>query len=186
MDKVTTTKKLIDKMKSLLDPEWEKLKPNPVPQSNEVPNKWWMYYISPPFPSIWPPKPNLRLYYYAYAQGLDFTGGLVDAVYIAASWARVKLDIKGNKSPELERLSNRIEEIGIQGIRPLSEEEMAIFEKGASAQAFLGNLTTLPDRKEQSVSELIDYYCTWLRLNAAIASDIRSFHEAFFKWLQCD
>ncbi len=180
------TKTLTDQMKTLLDPEWEKLKPNPVPQSNEPPKKWWTYSISPPFPSVWPPNPNMTMYYYAYAQGNDFSLGLVDAVYIAAPWARAELDIKGKKPLGFKLLSSKIKEIGIQGVHPANQEELAIFGKEESVQAYLGNLTTLPDEKEKSVSELKKYYCSWLRLNGAIAPEIRSSHEAFFKWLRCE
>ncbi len=127
---------LIHTMKSIIDPEWEELKPNPVPQSNESPKKWWMYCISPPFPSIWPPNPTLALNHYIYPQGHDFTRGLVDAVYMGAPWARVEVDVEGSFSPGFKLLSDKIKEIGIQGIRPLSEEESAIFEKGDSAEAF--------------------------------------------------
>ncbi len=179
-------KPLLDFMKSLLDPEWEKLKPNPVPESNEPPKKWWMYYISPPFPSVWPPNPNLALVYYVYAQGHDFTGGLRDAVYIGAPWAYVVVDTRREVPPKFKLLSNKIKEAGIQGISLLSEEGAAIYKQGGSAEAFLGNLTTLPDENEKPVSGLRKYYCTWLKLNGAIASEIRSFHKEFFKWLRCE
>ncbi len=179
-------KTLTDKMKSLLDPEWEKLKPNPVPRTNEPPKKWWMYYISPPFPSGWPPNPNLTLYYYIYAQGHDFSRGLVDAVYIGAPWARVEVDVKREISPKFKLLSNKIKEIGIQGVRPINQEEAVVFGRAESVEAFLGNLAALPDEKDNSVSELRKYYCSWLKVNGVIAPEIRSSHRAFFKWLHCE
>ncbi len=178
-----SAKKLEQIMKPIIDPEWEKLKANRVPRSNEPPKKWWMYYISPPFPSVWPPNPNLTLYYYVYAQGHDFTRGLVDAVYIGAPWAYVVVDIRRQIPPRFKLLSNKIKEIGIQGISLLSEEEAEIYEKEGSAEAFLGNLTTLPDESENPVSGLRKFYCTWLRLNGAIAQEINPFHPEFFEWL---
>ncbi len=170
-------------MKPVIDSEWEKLKPNPIPPSDQPPKKWWMYSISPSFPSIWPPNPNSTLYHYIYAQGHDFTLGLVDAVYIGAPWARVELDIKGKKPPGFKSLSSKLKELGIQGVRPLNQEETAIFEKEVSVEAFLGSLASLPDEKEKSVSELRKYYCCWLKLNGAIAQEINPFHPEFFEWL---
>ncbi len=121
-----------------------------------------------------------------HAQGFDFTHGLVDAVYISAPWARVEVDFKRGISPKFKLLSSKIKEIGIQGVRPINQGEAAIFGKKESVEAFLGNLTALPNEKENPVSELRKYYCSWLKLNGVMAPEIRSSHEAFFKWLRCE
>lgn len=68
---------------------------------------------------------------------------------------------------------NKIKEIGIQGVRPLYEEEVAAYETKESVEAFLGNLIAPPDEKKKSAAELRKYFCTWAKLHGAIVPEIR-------------
>jgi hypothetical protein len=167
-----------------LDAEWKKLNPNSASPPGGPPGRWWTYKISPPFPSVWPPTPDLTLYYYVYANGRDFSGGLVDGVYIAAPWARVEVDLKKSTDPKLEILSTKIKEIGMQGVRPLSEEEAAVYKLGETAEAYLGSLTHLPDARDRKVFDLRKYYCAWCR-DSGVTEEISPLHEGFIKWLGC-
>jgi hypothetical protein len=182
------SKTFTQSMKPLIDSEWKKLEPNTSLGrriDEGLPEPYWDYSVSPAFPSVWPPDPNLILVYYVYAHGQS-PRSLVDGIYVAAPWARVEVDVKREMSPKFKLLSNKIKEIGIQGVRPLREEEAAIFEKKESAEAFLGNLTTLPDETEKAAAELKKYHCTWAELNGAIVPEIRPLHKEFFKWLHCE
>jgi len=184
----TATETLLRSIKPLIDSEWKKLQPNVGlgRQTGEgLPEPYWDYLVSPAFPSVWPPESNLALVYYVYAIG-HAPRSLVDGVYVAAPWACVEVDLKRKLSPKFKLLSNRIREIGIEGVRPLFREELAIFAKKEAAETFLGNLKSLPDEKEKSVSELRRYYCTWLKLKGEIVEEIRPFHKEFFKWLRCE
>jgi hypothetical protein len=66
----------------------------------------------------------------------------------------------------------KIKEIGIQGVRPLKEEEKATYESRESAETFLANLTALPDKKEKSAVELRRYYCMWAKFDDLVKSKI--------------
>lgn len=171
-----------DSVRPLLDAEWEKLNANPISPSMEPPRRLWAYEISPPFPSLWPPTRDLTLYYYVYAEGHDFSGGLADGVYIASPWGRIEVDSKGRAAPKFQLLSTKIEEIGIQGVRPLTEEEVSIYESGETIEAYLSSLTSLPHKKDKPVSDLRRYYSAWCR-DFGIAREIRPLHKAFFGWL---
>ena len=175
-----------DDFRALLDAQWEKVKPAITLKAGEDPglSVFWQYSISPPFPSRWPPDASLQLIYYVYAGGLS-PRSLADGEYVAAPWGRVEVDRKGKNSPKFIPLTNKIKRIGIQGVRPLSEEETATYENKESTEAFLANLTALPDKKEKSTAGLRKYYCTWAKLNGAIVTEIGSFHRGFFKWLDC-
>jgi hypothetical protein len=175
-----------DDFKALLDAQWEKVKPAVTIKRGEDPGLrvFWQYRISPPFPSCWPPDASLQLIYYVYAGGLS-PSSLVDGEYVAAPWGRVEVDRKGKNSPQFILLTSKIKEIGIQGVRPLREEEKATYENRESAEAFLANLTALPDKNDKSAVELRRYYCMWAKFNGAMIPELRSLHKGFFQWLDC-
>ena len=70
--------------------------------------------------------------------------------------------------PKFRRLSERLREIGIQGVRPLTQEGAAIFQKEAAAEAYLATLTSLNDKNEKDFRMLQQYFCTWCQFNAHI------------------
>jgi hypothetical protein len=87
---------------------------------------------------------------YAYASSFAF--GVMDAEYIAAPWAVVSWD---PRSQELlvEPLSDQLEDLGLQGVRPLSRDE------GLSLQALWSESPGAARR-------------LWNELNGVIASRI--------------
>jgi hypothetical protein len=176
---------LIDSMKPLLDSEWEKLEAGINREGRtgeEPPEPYWMYSICPAVPSDWPPSPELFLIYYVYALG-HAPRSLADGVYVAAPWASIEADTKRKRDLKFNRLSTKIREIGIQGERPLSRKETVVYNKKESVEAFLGNLTSMPDKTKMGVKELKEYYGTWFKLNDVIAEEIRAHHHEFFNWL---
>jgi hypothetical protein len=176
----------IKNFKPLLDAEWRKMESKMEVQPKRPPGVFWDYVISPPFPSIWPPDKNSCLYYYAYAAGHDLRGGLADGVHLSAPWGRVEVEIGRRTSLKFKPLASKIKAIGIQGVRPISKDELAIYERKESAETYLGTLTTLPDENEKGVSELKKYYCTWCNHNGVIVEEIRVHHTQFFQWLGCE
>lgn len=174
----------IKNFKPLLNAEWRKMESKMEVQPKRPPGVFWDYVISPPFPSIWPPDKNSCLCYYAYAAGHDLRGGLADGVHLSAPWGRVEVEI--GRSLKFKPLASKIRAIGIQGVRPISKDELAIYERKESAETYLGTLTTLPDEKEKGVSELKKYYCTWGNHNGVIVEEIRLHHTQFFQWLGCE
>ncbi len=175
-----------DDFGALLDAHWEKVKPVVAIKPEEDPglSVFWQYRISPPFPSHWPPDASSQLIYYVYAGGLS-PRSLVDGEYVAAPWGRVEVDRKRKNHPKFILLTGTIKEIGIQGVRPLNEEETATYKSRESAEAFLANLTALPDKKDKSAAELRRYYRMWAKFNGAIIPELRSLHKGFFQWLDC-
>ena len=172
--------------KDLLDAQWKNVKPIVPIRPGEDPGLgvFWEYRISPPFPSHWPPDGSLKLIYYIYAAGLS-PRALVDGEYVAAPWGRVEVDPRGTGGPKFRHLSEKLREIGIQGVRPLTQEEAAIFQKKAAAEAYLATLTSLTDKIEKDVRMLRQYFCTWWQFNSHIVKEIRPAHEQFFLWLGC-
>jgi hypothetical protein len=170
----------------LLDAQWKNIKPVVAVQPGEDPGRgvFWEYRISPPFPSHWPADGSLQLIYYVYAAGSS-PRRLIDGEYYAAPWGRVQVDPRGTGGPKFKPLSKNLKEIGIQGVKPLTKEEAAFFEKGAAAEAYLATLTSLPDENEKDVLMLRQYYCPWCRFNELFVREIRPAHEQFFRWLGC-
>ncbi len=142
----------------------------------------WQYVISPPFPCQWPPKGQGEICYYAYARGLRF--GLTDAEAIAAPWGRVRWDVSGRRPPRMEVLSKGLREAGIQGVRPLLPQEMAIYKTAKAVEARLLVIARASTLKGDE-SAIHRYYCRWSKDNGVAADQIRPFHPGFFSWLDC-
>jgi len=96
-----------------------------------------------------------------------------------------RVDPRGTEGPKFRRLSEKLKEIGIQGVRPLTQEEAATFQKEATAEDYLAVLTSLTDKNEKDVRILREYFCTWCQFNGHIVREIHSGHEEFFLWLGC-
>jgi len=168
----------------LLHAEWKKTISalhEPSPARARV---FWDYHVSPPFPVQWPPGADQRLYHYIYAMGMN-PQSLSDGTYVSAPWGRIETQKKGNIPPSFLRISREIREIGIQGVRPLSQEEVLVYEKKDVAEKYLGTLTALPDDTQKDVGVLREYYCAWCRNNGVISDKIRAQHIPFFVWLGC-
>jgi hypothetical protein len=169
-----------DRFKSLLDTEWRKRQPrqNVSPGSAAGPT-WpsWHYELTPPLPGEWPPTPRTAAYYYAYATGRSIS--LADATYVAAPWARIRLDRHGTVA--FESLSAEIREIGIQGMGPLDEEGRAAWDLSESAQERLISLCALP--KGEEAAQIRTFYEVWVNGNGQIVDALRPYHAKFFQWL---
>ena len=178
---------MIGSMKQLLDSEWKKLESNANSESrinNELPEPCWTYSICPGVPLDWPPNPDLFLIYYIYALG-HAPRSLADGTYIAAPWAGIEVDTKRKSDPKFKLLLSKIRKIGIQGVRPLSKKETAVYNNKESVEACLGSLSSIPDETTTGVKELKEFYCTWIKLNGVIAEEISPRHKKFFNWLGC-
>jgi hypothetical protein len=173
-----------DPFTQVLDSEWKKTI-SAMHESSPTPAfVSWDYYVSPPFPALWPPGADQRLYHYIYAMGLN-PQSLADGTYISAPWGRLEIQRKGNTPPIFFRLEHELRKIGIQGVHPLSREESMIYKKKDVAETYLRALASLPDDTHKDVGVLREYYCTWCRHNGAIAEEVRARHIPFFTWLGC-
>lgn len=130
----------------------------------------WSYRISPPFPSTWPARGGGVDYYYVYADGHDIRNMIADGAFVAAPWARI--DVSGSVQ-KFVQLSKKLEQLGIQGVRPLERKEIQTIERAQR-------------RKRTDYAGRRDYYCLWLATHGMIAESIRPDNRAFFTWLACD
>jgi hypothetical protein len=92
---------------------------------------------------------------------------------------------KTDAPPRFELLSPRIREIGIQGVRPLTSGELAVYDQAAAAELALARLTAVPDEEAQETLLLREYYCAWIGHNETVANEIRPYHAGFVVWLGC-
>jgi hypothetical protein len=119
----------------------------------------WEPCLTPPLPETWPPVREGAVIWYCYAEG--FRPGLMDGVEIAAPWGRIVLFPGGE--PAFELLGAEIEELGIQGIRPLLGHEMA----GATSAATL--VDVLQRASEADQERAAESLNRWRSLNGRIA-----------------
>ena len=167
---------------TMLDAEWKEIQPRESLFSPNPQEVIWNYSVSPPFPAHWPPDGTSQHYYYVFGTGVS-PRTLADGVYIAAPWGRV--EVQGAGYPKFTRLTATLVEIGIQGVRPLTQEESSVYEMKETAEGCLRGLTLLPADTDRNVRSLREYYCSWLGHNGVAAAEIRKLHIRFFDWLGC-
>ena len=177
---------LLEHLKPELDAEWQKIEPKIKSLPKGLQGIFWQYVISPPFPSMWPPDSNSSLCFYLYAVGHDIRGRLADGAHVSAPWGRVEVDLRSKTPSKFKPLTSKLKAIGIQGVRPVSKDEAAVYERREFAETYLGTLTTFPDEKEKAVLDLKKYYCTWFNHNGVIAKELHAHHKEFFHWLGCE
>jgi hypothetical protein len=166
--------------KVLVDKEWAKID---LEDSTERENVIWSCLSSPPFPLDWPPVPRSRFRYYIYTVGNDISGNLRDGCHVAAPWALVDLSDEEELDPEIIIVSNELEDIGIQGVEPLSQREQKVCERAKDIQRYLCSLQALPEESSEEIRNLREYYSNWSRNNVALETKIKPHHKRFFEWL---
>ncbi|WNG20060.1 hypothetical protein [Cystobacter fuscus] len=134
----------------------------------------WRTYVSDPFPLTWPSVEG-TLVFYAFARGMN-PGVLRDGEFVGPTWARMTYSAQ-DKTTELTLLDVRLESRGVQGVRPLRQEELEIL-KLKPLEALLGSRKAAADQKLKS------YYCLQRSLGN-IPSEAVTAHAAFFNWLDC-
>ena len=154
-----------DRFKSVLETEWRKRQSQSAPPALPAdPTPGWHYELT-------------AAYYYAYATRFSFS--VANATYVAAPWARIRVDRDG--AVTFEPLPSEILEIGIQGMWPLDEEALAAWGLSESAQNLLTALRALPKGEESA--HIRTFYRVWVRGNGQIANALRPYHARFFRWL---
>ena len=128
----------------------------------------WMPALSPPLPSSWPPDGRVRRYAFAYRP----RPGLADGAEVAAPWAIVER--------EVTVLDRTLTPLGIQGVRPLRAEEIALAERDAEVAALLAGP---PDAAGAALVRA--FHCGWAGRQGVIARDILARHPDFAAWLGC-
>lgn len=172
------------RFKQVLDREWEKVNPNRDEHPGRGPPRvFWNYQISPAFPSEWPPRRAAPLYYYLYASGID--AQVVDAERLSKPWARLDIRRNSDGSAQLQILSKGISEIGLQGVRPLTEEEASVYALEPQIEAYLQSSDSVPQDTTKEAELLRSYYCAWSG-DRGVVGEIQPYHESFFSWLLCD
>ena len=125
---------------------------------------------TPWLPENWPIESSTKFVRYFYARSYTVPPSIVDGEQIIAPWAKEYF-----KNGTKEIITNRLEDLGIQGFRPLSKEEDKILSS-----------EVLPDKfTAASSKELRGYYCLWISLNSVLWERIKERHQEFDAWLNC-
>jgi len=163
--------------------EWKRTRQGPDRLPADEPGQFWDPAVTPPFPVHWPPEGGSGSVRYLYATCFD--PRIADGIRVAAPWGIIESLGCEQGLRRFVRLSESIREIGIQGVRPMTKEEMAVYEKCSAAESFLESLAGLPDEDDPVMRPLRDYYLTWCGHNGVIRQEIAYRHEPFFRWVGC-
>ncbi len=134
----------------------------------------WVLDVSPAFPASWPPDGTLRRYALAWRH----QPGIVDGVEVAEPWAQV--ETRPGSPARLIPLMPELRPLGIQGVRPMSAEELRVARSGAELDT---RLATPGD--SESAALIRAFHCGWARRQGVVARAILPRHPEFSAWLGC-
>ena len=125
----------------------------------ELPDRaGWRMLVSPAFPRNWPP-PNGRGAVVRYALAMRLSQGVADGAEMAAPWASSTLGANGGVV--VERLSIRLQPLGVQGVRPLRSAEIALVSR---EQEVAGRLLAGGDQATAGVVRDLAWFRNGLQL----------------------
>ena len=144
---------------------------------NDLPHRsGWQMLVSPPFPATWPQPPGGTVVRYAFAMRLNPT--VADGAEMSAPWAKSTRSATGVIA--IERLSNRLRPLGIQGVRPLRSSEIAVGDREPEmARLLFAGGTAATNGVVREVT------CAWIARQGVVAAAIMPLHPSFTKWLAC-
>jgi hypothetical protein len=127
----------------------------------------WTYRINNwlPFPDLWPPRQNTALVYYIHATAL--TAQIRDGELQSEPWAKITLSRGGTI---VEPLDGHYRELGTQGVRPITRDEIEALKYGVEVREFLSGLNALPTDGDTFVAKTRLYYCLSLRSSSMLRS----------------
>jgi hypothetical protein len=147
-------------LKILLDPLWRGTK--------VVDRKvGWGLRITPPLPEPWPAPAGLVVF--AYAAGL--APPIVDGEHVSRAFAVMHLS--PGADPRVDRVAAALEDIGVQGMRPLNGAELVITRTRVNVHEELAQLpTTLSPR-------VIAYFAHWFDVSRVISPTLPASQQRF-------
>ena len=127
----------------------------------------WQMLVSPAFPATWPPPMGGQREVVRYAFALRVAAGVADGAEMAAPWA--KLTIRRDGGAVVHRLSDRLQPLGIQGVRPLATAEIALVPREQEVADRLLSGRGLGDEVVQA------FTCNWIARQGVVASRYHAF-----------
>ena len=167
-------------LKPLIDAaEQNVVAPDPIYFHDDI-KLVWTSRLTQPIPTNWTGSRFEALDYYVYSRLFDPNIGSGERV--SKAWLRIRRTPSGTAEPEA--LSDRIEEAGIQGVRPLSIDEIQIYDTQRKVGQLLSQSLVEHSKMTRKDANLVrNFYSIWQNGNGVIVKDIRCYHRSFFKWL---
>ena len=141
-------------------------------------DRMWQRAITPRLPVSWPPAADTEWVVYAYATALD--PQLADGVRVSEPFARIVET--GDAGARVEPLGE-IEAVDVQGVTPLTQEELEALQGLEAATEATRGLTGEPPAGDPAATTIRTGYRAWLAANGAIAARLPADHAGFLTWV---
>lgn len=165
-----------------LNARWSELLDQFESRSGDASSVRWSYHYTPPFPSTWPLEHGSRLFVYAFGIGRDLSGALVNAVHIAAPWARLEKYLPDFAPVKVRFMAKEIRPVGIQEGRLQAATEI-VTGTGQPVDVYLRAIM-LDEAGQDEADMLRNFYRDWMKQNSILSKTIRRYHKPFFAWLE--
>jgi hypothetical protein len=137
----------------------------------------WSHAATPPFPERWPLTPDTHVHAYGYAYR---TSPASPQVLLTAGPYAVATSGLDLRAPSITILATRFEELGPQGMFPLSAGFLARL-RALPATHFATALTRALEPAE--LAALGTRYAFFRKCHGVICNAVKGRHVAFFQWL---
>jgi hypothetical protein len=84
----------------------------------------------------------------------------------------------------VEVLAKEIKVVGTIGVRPLTKEEIAVYDTGDAVATQVYEASRKTDSKALDAPSVRKYYCAWSK-DSGVSKEIGTYHREFFRWLGC-
>jgi hypothetical protein len=172
MDAPPDTAEVMAKVRAVAELEWKQSLAPKNADPADAAFIGWRTDLSDPFPKTWPSVDG-TLVFYAFARGMNPLV-LRDGEFVGPTWARIIYSAQYKKT-ELTLLDLRLESRGVQGVRPLSQDELELLK--------LKPLAALLGSRNAATEQALKSYYRLQRSLGNVPAEAVTAHAAFFEWL---
>ena len=136
--------------------------------------------FTPFFPTEWTGSTFTKWVSYVYASGFEVS--VVDGERTSKPFAKITFN-PATQTAALEKLSGKLEDGDIQGIKPLPKESLEILKTAQEVEKILLQIKNRAALSDGDVKKVAAFYEFWKKYNGVIYQDIVNNHSEFNTWI---
>jgi len=136
--------------------------------------------FTPFFPTEWNDASQTNWISYVYASGMETS--LADGERNAKPFAKIVYNPLTQKAA-LEKLSGKLEDGDIQGVKPLPKDALEILDTGTEVEKILLQTKSRSELSAGNANKVAAFYENWKKYNSVIYQEVTDNSGEFDRWL---